>query len=141
MTAPVVLIDTGPLVALLKRRDQFHDWTKQQWSTIQPPLITCDAVIAEACFLLQGTYGGSAAVMDLLERGAVRVAFDLNQEASSIKALMQRYESVPMALADACLVRMSELLPNSAILTLDSDFRIYRRERNQVISVIMPSDR
>jgi uncharacterized protein len=98
-------------------------------------------VIAETCFLLQGTYGGSAAVMDLIERGVIRVELDLNQEAGAIKALMQRYESVPMSLADAFLVRMTEQFSMSSILTLDSDFRIYRKKRNQIISVMMPIGR
>ena len=63
---------------------------------------------------------------------------DLNQEALTIKAQMQRFESVPMSLADPCLVRMTELFPESSIMTLDSDFRIYRKNRNQTISVLMP---
>ncbi len=138
MIRQLVLIDTGPLVALLKHQDQFHNWVKQEWSTIQPPLLTCEAVIAETCFLLKNTHRGYAAVMDLLSSGTIRVMLDLNQEALTIKAKMQRFESVPMSLADACLVRMTELFPESSIITLDSDFRIYRKNRNQTISVLMP---
>jgi uncharacterized protein len=133
-----VLLDTGAIVALLKRQDQFHDWAKAEWAIVIPPFLTCEAVITEACFLLRRTYGGQEAVLSLIKRGFVQVAFNLGDEADAISELLTRYQSVPMSLADACLVRMSELYAESLILTLDSDFMIYRRNRNQAIPVIMP---
>jgi predicted nucleic acid-binding protein len=74
----------------------------------------------------------------MVKQGYIEIAFQLNEEIESIENLMQRYNSVPMSLADACLVRMSEIYPDASVLTLDSDFRIYRKHRDREIPVIMP---
>jgi uncharacterized protein len=134
-----VLLDTWVIVALLKRQDQFHEWAKAEWAIVAPPLLTCEAVITEACFLLRNTYGGQAAVLSLIKSELVQVTFSLDAEATAILELLTCYQSVPISLADACLVRMSELYQGSPVLTLDSDFLIYRRHRNQTIPIIMPS--
>ncbi|MEH2272091.1 MAG: PIN domain-containing protein [Nostoc sp.] len=133
-----VLLDTGPLVALVNRREQFHKWVTNQFGQIEPPLLTCEAVVTEACFLLQNVYGGEAAVISFVQKGIIHLPLSLNEEAGAVYELMLRYQSVPMSLADACLVRMAELYPTRELLTFDSDFRIYRKNRNQLISVIMP---
>jgi uncharacterized protein len=131
-------LDTGPLVALLSAQDSHHGWAKSEISTVEKPFLSCEAVITEACFLLRRIYGGESAVLSLVDRGAIQIAFQLGAEAEAISGLMNRYCSVPMSLADACLVRMAELYPNSAVMTLDSDFRIYRKAGKEAISVIMP---
>lgn len=133
-----VIVDTGPLVAFINSREQFHDWVMREVATIEEPMFTCEPVITEACFLLRHVYGGVEAVISLVNRGLVKMAFSLSEEAVAIGELLKRYQSVPMSLADACLVRMSELYPQSALLTLDSDFLIYRQNRNQTIPVILP---
>ncbi len=135
-----ILLDTGPLVAILDRRDTFHDWTTKQWEDIQPPFLSCEAVITEACFLLKNVYGGEEAVISLINQGIIQIPFSLAEEAGVIEQLMKRYQSVPMSLADACLVRISELYPASILLTLDSDFKVYRRNRNQLVATIMPEE-
>lgn len=132
------ILDASPLVALVSKRDRFHEWSKAEWRRITPPLLTCEAVITEACFLLQRVPKGEATVMALLRQGTVEIDFSLRNEILSIEALMLRYQSVPMSFADACLVRMTEQISGSVIMTLDSDFKIYRRHRNQEIPVIMP---
>jgi predicted nucleic acid-binding protein len=76
--------------------------------------------------------------MALLARQAVRIAFRLDEEHEQVARLMAKYADVPMSLADACLVRMSESNPRARILTLDSDFRVYRRSNRQVVPVVMP---
>lgn len=131
-----VLLDTGVLVALLKPQDHLHQWAKAELSTIEPPLLTSEAIITEACFLLRRTYKGEETVMSLIADKLIQIPFRLDQEAAAIKALLTRYRSVPMSLADACLVRMAEQYPNSFILTLDSDFQIYRKNQNQRIPLI-----
>ncbi|MBW4683887.1 MAG: PIN domain-containing protein [Komarekiella atlantica HA4396-MV6] len=133
-----VLLDTGPIVALVNRREQFHKWVTNQFRQIEPPLLTCEAMITEACFLLQNVYGGEAAVISFLQKGIIHLPFRLSEEVFAVEELMQRYQSVPMSLADACIVRMAQLYPKSELLTFDSDFRIYRQNRNQLICVIMP---
>ena len=92
---------------------------------------------AETCFLLKRGYLIEA-VFEMIEVGAIAIAFDLQEEASNVRVLMNRYESVPMSFADACLVRMAEQMSNSAVMTLDSDFKIYRKHRNEAIAVILP---
>jgi predicted nucleic acid-binding protein len=133
-----VLLDTGPLVALLDRRDAHHAWAKLQWGQAALPLLTCEAVLSETCFLLRAVPQGSDAVMGLLRRGVVKVAFHLEEHLQPLADLVGKYASVPMSLADACLVRMAELSAESMILTLDRDFRLYRKSGRHVVPVIMP---
>lgn len=135
-----VLLDTGPLVAAIDRRDLFHGWVTAELATIASPFLTCEAVLSEACFLLRNVYGGQEALISLVNSGALHIPFRLNEEFFRIGELLTRYQSVPMSLADACLVRMSEQYSGSSLLTLDSDFIIYRKNRNEVIPVIMPKD-
>jgi uncharacterized protein len=139
VTGPV-LLDTGPLVAFLKRRDRYHDWARQEMAAVSPPLLTCESVLSEACFLVRHEPGGRTAVLDLVRRGLVAVAFDLGREAAAVQKLLGRYADVPMDLADACLVRLAELTSGSVLLTLDSDFGIYRMHGRQVIPVRIPSE-
>jgi len=134
-----VLVDTGPLVALLNRRDRHHRWAREVFGTLQPPLGTCEAVLSEACFLLRRFPGGQDAVLSLLEHRVIEPAFSMSAEIPALRALMARYASVPMSLADACLVRMSELDGDSVVVTLDRDFAIYRRNHRQRIPTIMPA--
>ena len=135
-----VILDTGPLVAFINGRDKYHEWSKLQWAQIDPPLLTCEAVLSEACFLLRGTGKGQSAVLELLNRGVLSLSFRIDDSIEQIKQLLLKYSDIPMSLADACLVRMSELYNNSHMLTLDNDFRIYRKNKRQVIPLLKPSD-
>lgn len=133
-----VLLDTGPLIALIDRRDYHHSWVTTELATIQPPLLSCEAVLSEAWFLLQRVNNGRETLVGLLKSQQILVAFQFNEEVESITELLTRYRSVPISFADASLVRMAELYPGSEVLTLDSDFLIYRKHKNQPIPVIMP---
>lgn len=133
-----VILDTGPLVALLNGRDRHHRWAVDQWYRIAPPLMTCEAVLAEACFLVGPFAGGQAAVLDLVRRHVLDASFQLADEAGPVSRLMRKYNDVPMSLADGCLVRMAELNDGGGILTLDSDFRLYRKNGRQVIPTLSP---
>jgi uncharacterized protein len=99
-----ILVDTGPLVAAIDRRDRWHEWAVKELASVEAPLLTCEAVVSEACFLLQRVYGGRNALLGMLTDGLVKVPFQFSQELMVIKDLLVRYESVPMSLADACLV-------------------------------------
>lgn len=134
----IILLDTGCLVAVLYARDQFHKWAVEKISTMPAPLLTCEAVVAESCFLTQRMLGSSKAVYDFIETGAVKIDFSLADEFEAVKDLSLKYQNVPMSLADACLVRMSEIYENSTVFTPDSDFIIYRKNGNQIIPTIMP---
>ena len=134
-----MIIDTGPLVAWLNRRESHHAWARATLDAIEPPVYTCEAVIAEASFLLRNLHGGRDALLELLARDLIKVEFQLRTELDAIRVLMRQYARVPIALADACLIRMSELDRDAAVLTLDGDFRVYRRNRRHVIPTIMPN--
>ena len=132
-----VLVDAGFLVALLVGRDANHSWAVTQSSRLPPPWRTCDAALSEAFHLL-GAMGGLA-LTALLERYTVVPAFILGEELAEVVKLMQKYRDIPMSLADACLVRMTETLTDTILLTTDGDFRIYRRHGRRTIPCKMPS--
>jgi len=133
-----ILLDTGPLVAAINPRDTYHQWIIQQLYELNPPFLSCEAVISEACFLSHGRVKHIKAIFEWINNGSITISCLLENDKKAIEKLMVKYASVPMSFADACLVRMAELYPNSVVLTLDSDFRIYRKNRNQIIPVIMP---
>jgi predicted nucleic acid-binding protein len=132
------LLDTGPLVSFLASGLRYHSWTCEQWKIFRPPLLTCEPVLTEAAFLLQREGREADSLFALLERGVIRVALEVQEEQADLRALMRRYRNRPMSLADACLVRLSELEADGEVFTLDSDFRIYRRHGNKVIPLSMP---
>ena len=132
-----VLVDTGFLVALLSRDDQHHRWAMVQAATHAHPWHTCEAVLSEAFHLLESRRGG-AQLAELLQRRVVQAGFRFEGEMSAVLLLLRRYANVPMSLADGCLVRMTEKLPDSVLLTTDGDFRVYRRLGRKVIPCRMP---
>jgi predicted nucleic acid-binding protein len=135
-----VLLDTGPLVAYLYRRDAHHDWASEQFRGTEAPFISCEPVVTEACFLVARNGQRPTRVIELLARGIVRLGLTLRDEVGAVRALMERNADVPMSLADACLVRLAELtrLP---ICTLDADFAIYRAHGRQALDLISPRPR
>lgn len=133
-----ILLDTGPLVAFLNARDHFHSWARLRLAEVDPPALTCEAVIAEACHLLRGTDGGPEAVLGLLDRGVLMIPFRLEEEVEPLRRLLARYRDLPVSLADACLVRLAELESNPLVLTLDSDFGVYRIHGRQPIPALLP---
>lgn len=133
-----VIVDTGPLVAFLRRDDSDHPWAVSQFRGLNEPLLTCEAVLSESIFLLSQSPGGVQKLTNLIDRGLVVPTFNLSDEWTSVSQLLRRFDDVPMSLADACLVRMTELHPYSKVFTLDSDFKIYRRNRRQIIPLISP---
>jgi uncharacterized protein len=135
-----VLLDTGPLVAYLSERDRDHDWAVETFSTLDPPAITCEPVLTEACFLVVRNGQPAARILDHAVRSELRIGLQIEQELAAIRTLMERYANVPMSLADACLVRLAEItgLP---ICTLDADFAIYRTNRHRTLTLITPERR
>ena len=130
------LLDTGPLVAFLRADDEFHEWTVARMKELRAPFLTCEAVLSEACFLIEYQGVAVAQLATLIEQGWIRVVFDFSDEAEAVMALMQRYANVPMSFADACLVRMAEQHNGKPVFTLDRDFRVYRKNGRQAIPLI-----
>ncbi len=133
-----LILDTGPWVALHCRSDSHHAWARAQFSQHPGPFLTCEAVVAETCFLLARAGFDPGKALALVERGVVRVAMSLSEQVSAVRALFDRYDNVPASLADACLIRMTELHEPCRLLTLDSDFHVYRRHGRKVIPVVTP---
>lgn len=131
-----VLVDASFVVALLYRPDAHHAWAAAQSANFARPWLTCEAALSEAFHLL-GTRGTSA-LPALLGRGSLRLAFDLGDQLEPVLKLMQKYANLPMSLADACLVRMTEVFSDSLLLTTDADFRVYRRHSRQAIPCLLP---
>lgn len=137
--AKTVLIDSGPIVAVLRKRDQYHAWARAHFESRNESFATCEAVISESHFLLQGAPGSAEALYSLLERGVINVPFSLATQLTETVRLIRRYRDVPISLADACLVRMAELEESTMVFTTDTDFRLFRRNGRQVIPLIIPT--
>lgn len=138
MTQPVILADTGPLVALFSRNEAHHAWALARYREFSEPLQTSEPVLTEAIHLLRRVPGGTAKLLTLWERGLLVVALAAEREKPALLTLMQRYADVPASLADASLVRLAELHPRCKVWTLDADFRIYRRNGRQAIPLLAP---
>jgi predicted nucleic acid-binding protein len=134
-----VLVDTGPLVAALRRRDEHHAWARAHFAAATEPFRSCEAVISEAFFLLEHSDEGKEALRGLLERGIVVVQYSFEEDRAETLRLVRKYNDTPMSFADACLVRMAEKSDDAVVLTTDSDFRTYRKNGRQMIPLIIPA--
>ncbi|MDZ4743378.1 MAG: PIN domain-containing protein [Verrucomicrobiota bacterium] len=130
------IADTGFLVAFANRRDRYFPWAYAIAETIHEPLLTCEAVLAETAFHLSD----SGLILRMLDTGLIRLAFDTESHRPNLTALAQRYADRQPDLADLCLIRMSELHPELPVITVDSDFNIYRRHKREIIPLVMPPD-
>ena len=132
------IADTGPLVAFFDRGERHHAWAVERMRELTAPLLVCEPVLAEAMYLLSGLPKAQDALFELLENGALRVAFQVEEQVSALRSLHRKYRDRPMSLADACIVRMAELFERHEVLTLDSDFSIYRKHGREPIILITP---
>ncbi len=132
-----IIIDSGPLVALIDEAEQHHAWSKASLTLIQSPLLTCEAVLSEACFLLASVHRAYSHLGALIERGLI-IPVSIEGFHLQIFDLMEKYHSVPMSFADACLVCMVENNPGSTLFTLDRDFSFYRQQRRRIIPLLAP---
>lgn len=131
-----VIADSSALVALVRYDDQHHRWIDAHLDSLPWPWLTCDAAVSEA-FHLVGVKGAPK-IREMLRRGALELAFHLGDDLASVLSLMEKYADVPMSLADACLVRMTETRSDPVVITTDTDFRIYRRHGRQVVPCLLP---
>jgi hypothetical protein len=131
-----VIADSSALVALVRYDDQYHSWLDANVDALPTPWLTCEPALTEALHLVGNK--GSPAIKELLRRGAILCSFDLGDQLEPVLDLMDKYVDVPMSLADACLVRMTETLPDPMVITTDADFKIYRRHSRQIVPCLMP---
>jgi len=134
-----VIIDTGPLVAIIDQRDAQHPWVIDQLKVLEPPFLTSEAVVSESLFLLTSARQGVPTLLTMMQEDLIRLAFKLDDHLAAVARLMAKHQDVPMSLADASLVRLSELHDRACIFTLDSDFKRYRRHGRQAIPLIYPA--
>lgn len=136
----ITICDTGPLIAYLNRRDPYHHWAVGVMKQVRPPLLTCEAVLTESVYFLREDGADLDPLFQMIERGALRLAFELESHWPRVRTLIARYSR--MDLADAEVVVMSELHASSQVLTVDRrDFSMYRRNDRQVIDFIAPPAR
>jgi len=138
MAATRVFLDSGPLVGFLSRTDQHHRWASQVWNSLYDPVWTCEAVLSEAIFLLHSGGVEIDPLLELFERGLVKIDFDVSSHRPDLWRLLRKYAGQPMSLADACLVRMAELSERCQVFTTDKDFLVYRRKGRSIIPLLAP---
>lgn len=138
MSKSAILVDTGPLVALLTGTEASHPWAVERFHELPAPFLTCEPVLAETFFLVSRLPNGARRYFELLDSGLLTVEFSVLAERKALAKLIHKYADLPMSLADASLVRLAELHPGAAVFTLDSHFRVYRKNGRQQIPVIMP---
>ncbi|MGH6674048.1 MAG: type II toxin-antitoxin system VapC family toxin [Xanthobacteraceae bacterium] len=134
------IVDTGPLVAFFDRSERHHPWVVARIGEIEPPLLICEPVLTEAMYLLARYPSAADALFGLLHNGALRMAFQIEENVEVLRQLLQKYRDTPMSLADACIVRMAEIHDRHDVLTLDSDFRVYRKHGRVPLQLIHPGE-
>jgi predicted nucleic acid-binding protein len=135
-----VLLDTGFIVALLDRSESLHKTCARTVREVQAPLVTCEAVVTESCYLLRNLSGASEAVIQNIAAGIFQVPFQLFPETAAVKQLLRKYKDRKIDLADACLIRLADQFGTADILTLDRDFAVYRWGKNKPFRVLPSAD-
>jgi len=133
-----VLLDSGVIVALLDRSERFHQSCRVALEEAGGLLVTCEAVIAESCYLLRNVPGAPETVLANVEQGVFQVPFQLSRSAAEVRRILRKYRDVPIDLADACLIRLADQVVTPDILTLDRDFKIYRWGKNRPFRFLVP---
>lgn len=132
-----VLLDTSVVVAIFNLSESRHSECVAFLNDVNSPLVTCEAVIVEACHLLRNVHGASEAILQNVEQGIFQIPFDLASSAGEIRAIMRKYRDIPADFADACLIHMANTLAAGEILTFDSDFRTYRWRKTRPFRLLL----
>jgi uncharacterized protein len=135
----LAIVDTGPLVAFFDQAERHHHWATQRVKELESPLLVCEPVLVETLYLLRRYSQAPDMLFELLQKGALSVAFRIEEHVGALRKLIQRYRDTPMSLADACIVRMAEIHEQHVILTLDSDFWVYRKHGRVALRLIHPA--
>lgn len=129
------ILDAGPLIAALNRDDRYHRWARETLARLGPPYHSCPEAMAEAAAMT----GQPVAIVEMIQAGEIVLAFDLAEQAASVLTLLRKYADRNMDLADACIVRMAELVRDCRVVTVDrADFSVYRRNGRDLIPIVAP---
>ena len=132
-----VLLDTGVVVALLDRSERHHTRCAGVVTKLGRPLVTCEAVIAESCYLLRRLSGAAEVVLENVARGVFLIPFQLSRAATPVRSILRKYSDQPADFADACLIHLADELNTGEILTLDRDFAHYRWRRTRGFNLLI----
>lgn len=132
-----ILLDTGVIVGLLDRSERKHAACTEAIQGASAPLVTCEAVITESCYLLRGLAGAAEAILENVRAGVFQIPFQISQAAAPLQRLFRKYRDREMDLADACLVHLAGELETGDILTFDRDFEIYRWGANKPFHLLL----
>jgi uncharacterized protein len=135
------IVDTGPLVAFFDRSERHHDWVAAHVEALEAPLLVCEPVLTEAAYLLSRFPNAQDTLLELFQNGALAMAFRIEDHVEELRKLLRKYRDTPMSLADACVVRMAELHEGHTVLTLDSDFTVYRKHGRTPLTLAYPDAR
>lgn len=136
-----ILLDTGVIVALLDRSERRHADCVEALDGVRAPLVTCEAVIAEACYLMRSVPGAPEAILQNVADATFQIPIQLSGCAAAVQRILKKYRDQDIDLADACLIHLASELRTGGILTLDKDFRVYRWGGNRTFSPIPPLHR
>lgn len=140
MPEPRYIVDSGPIIAALNRRDRHHGWAKAVFASLGAPPVTCEAVLTEVCWHLRESPEAVARVLEMGPRGDLRLFPVAAAEGAALAGLIRKYGR-RMDLVDAGIVRLAELFPQAKVITIDQvDFRLYRRNRHEPILLIHPEE-
>jgi predicted nucleic acid-binding protein len=134
------IVDSGPLVAFLDRREKRHAWVAGQMHHLATPILLCEPVLVETAFLLARSSVAQDALFGMLENETLKIGFHLDDHISEIRVLLEKYRDIPMSLADASLVRMAEVYEKHAIFTLDFHFTVYRKHGKAPLKLVYPRE-
>ncbi|HVF46485.1 MAG TPA: hypothetical protein VNA17_02855 [Pyrinomonadaceae bacterium] len=130
-----IIVDAAAIVASIDELDQWHADANRLFRELAKPLLTCESAVSESCHLLKGAKNGPDRVLELASGGAIKIEYNAGPDIGFLQLMMFKYRDVPMSFADACLVRMSEIF-DAPVFTFDTDFRIYRRNKRNIIPLI-----
>ncbi len=133
-----VVVDTGPLVAFFRKADHYHGWILDQLAHMQATLVTCEAVLSETLFLVRYDKRAVASLKSMMEGRLLLVESVFSEHAQDVMDVIEKYRDLPASVADACVIVLHQRLNSSRILTLDSDFLIYRRPDGSLPDLIAP---
>lgn len=132
-----ILLDTGVIVALMDSSEERHTECASILASLEHPLVTCEAVIAESCYLLRKLNGASETILENVEKGVFHIPFQLAQSAGRVKTILRKYNNIVADFADACLIDLADVVGTGDILTLDSDFYSYRWRRIRAFNLLI----
>lgn len=132
------IVDAGPLIALIDRRDRDHAWAHEQIKHCLPPLLVCEPVLTETLHRVGKLEHAASSLFHAIDRGGLRIAFRIDEQTAALRRMMEKYADRPISLADACVVRMAELFEDHVVLTLDSDFLVYRKHGRHPLPIVRP---